>query len=281
MNLDAARATQPTVAFFAAMFFALVAHAVRAQSGALDPSRNYAGQPCYYFTKPALEADGGRLNTYAPGSIVVYGNYTYRCAGTWEVIANRPDFYSDWRSRHAAVIEGTGAAPDPGSGQQTLEDFVKSPGLRNSGGAGNSSNAGQGGNTTEPGIRASEIEDEILSELSTTTRGRIEGSNLSARDPRAPNADDNRGASAGVGSGSGGTNDAFTACRNHMASLPRAPTEGSQCGLARKLVDYVNSVEPGLVAHCSGHPEFPKFIAGLRDLRRTSQQTISKICVNY
>lgn len=50
----------------------------------LDPSRDYSGQSCSYFTKPAREGDH-RLNYYADNSFVCYGAKMYKCvARRWE-----------------------------------------------------------------------------------------------------------------------------------------------------------------------------------------------------
>ena len=50
----------------------------------LDPTRDYSGQSCSYFTKPAREGDY-RLNYYANDSFACYGTKMYKCAaGRWE-----------------------------------------------------------------------------------------------------------------------------------------------------------------------------------------------------
>lgn len=255
---------------------------VHAQSYPLPPNKSYAGKPCFYFTRPPVEADGGRMNVYAPGAVVVYGNYTYQCQGgsrTWTIVANKPDFYSDWQSRHAAVVEGTGPAPNLESGQQTLEDFVKSPGTKNSspGGSGQTNQSGSG-----PEMDTSELEKEILAEMSPGLRQELasRGGHSAETTGKDLDAGGKAGSSATMGAGSNSDAE-FAVCRQYMASLETAPTQGSQCGLAKKLVDYVNRIEPGLTARCANHPEFPRFIAGLRELRRTSQQTLSAVCVGY
>lgn len=49
-----------------------------------DPKRDYSGQSCSYFTKPAREGDH-RLNYYADDSFVCYGTTMYKCvARRWE-----------------------------------------------------------------------------------------------------------------------------------------------------------------------------------------------------
>lgn len=49
-----------------------------------DPKRDYSGQSCSYFTKPAREGDH-RLNYYADDSFVCYGTTMYKCvARHWQ-----------------------------------------------------------------------------------------------------------------------------------------------------------------------------------------------------
>ena len=51
---------------------------------AKDPDEDYTGKSCSYFTRPPVEANGGRLNYYANGSRVAYGRQVYLCeGGTW------------------------------------------------------------------------------------------------------------------------------------------------------------------------------------------------------
>lgn len=49
-----------------------------------DPGIDYSGQSCAYFTRPAVEVEV-RLNYYAKGSCVSYGNSAYECGddGRW------------------------------------------------------------------------------------------------------------------------------------------------------------------------------------------------------
>ena len=56
---------------------------------AKDPGKNYAGEPCEYFTRPSDEA---HLNYYAEGATVVYGDRAYQC------IDRR------WRYKHPANV---------------------------------------------------------------------------------------------------------------------------------------------------------------------------------
>lgn len=50
-----------------------------------DPGIDYSGQSCSYFTRPAVE-DEVRLNYYAKGSCVSYGQSSYECGddGRWK-----------------------------------------------------------------------------------------------------------------------------------------------------------------------------------------------------
>lgn len=50
-----------------------------------DPGVDYSGQSCSYFTRPAVE-DEVRLNYYAKGSCVSYGQSSYECGddGRWK-----------------------------------------------------------------------------------------------------------------------------------------------------------------------------------------------------
>lgn len=49
-----------------------------------DPGIDYTGQSCSYFTRPPME-DEGRMNYYAKGSCVSYGQSSYECGsdGRW------------------------------------------------------------------------------------------------------------------------------------------------------------------------------------------------------
>ena len=44
-----------------------------------DPEADFTGKACAYFTRPAVEAGGARLNYYADGSAVGYGTSAYVC----------------------------------------------------------------------------------------------------------------------------------------------------------------------------------------------------------
>lgn len=44
-----------------------------------NPQQDHTGEPCVYFTKPLVRADGGGLNAYADGSYVAYGKFYYVC----------------------------------------------------------------------------------------------------------------------------------------------------------------------------------------------------------
>lgn len=73
---------------------------------------DYTGEVCAYFTRPMVEkenAEGGlgvtRLNTYTDGSIVVYGESTYKCENRRWVKKGPKNLYSDWKKRRAEVIE--------------------------------------------------------------------------------------------------------------------------------------------------------------------------------
>lgn len=50
-----------------------------------DPKEDFSGRACSYFTKPAIENSGARLNYYAQGSCVAYGEFAYECRddGRW------------------------------------------------------------------------------------------------------------------------------------------------------------------------------------------------------
>lgn len=78
----------------------------KAAEGIKDPSQSYVGESCSYFTRPMVEADGARLNTYAEGSMVCYGTKMYRCrGGRWED-AHRCDMYANWQRNRAEALEG-------------------------------------------------------------------------------------------------------------------------------------------------------------------------------
>jgi len=50
----------------------------------LDPTQDYDGKPCSYFTKPAKRQDGSGSNFYSKGVVVQYGGNVYRCTdGVW------------------------------------------------------------------------------------------------------------------------------------------------------------------------------------------------------
>lgn len=72
----------------------------------LDPARDYSGQSCSYFTKPAREGDH-RLNYYADNSFVCYGTKMYKCvARRWE--SKGPcSAYQDSKSLNAEKLESS------------------------------------------------------------------------------------------------------------------------------------------------------------------------------
>jgi len=75
---------------------------------AKDPSQNYAGESCSYFTQPLVRQDGAGLNRYADGSMVCYGERMYQCVdGRW-VDRHRCDNYADWQGRRAETLESSG-----------------------------------------------------------------------------------------------------------------------------------------------------------------------------
>ncbi len=72
----------------------------------LDPAKDYSGQSCSYFTKPAREGDH-RLNYYADNSFVCYGAKMYKCvARRWE--SKGPcAAYQDSKSLNAEKLESS------------------------------------------------------------------------------------------------------------------------------------------------------------------------------
>ncbi len=77
---------------------------------AKDPSQNYAGESCSYFTRPLVREDGAGLNRYAEGSMVCYGERMYQCVdGRW-ADRHRCDNYADWQGRRAETFESSGSS---------------------------------------------------------------------------------------------------------------------------------------------------------------------------
>lgn len=70
-----------------------------------DPSANYAGKPCEYFTRPSDEA---HLNYYANGATVVYGDKAYQCIDRRWRYKHPANVYTDEvrRQYDAVKIEG-------------------------------------------------------------------------------------------------------------------------------------------------------------------------------
>lgn len=76
----------------------------------LNPSADYSGKPCSYFTRAPVE-DGVRMNFYASESCVSYGEISYECvSGRW--VKKGPEVV--FRCPRAEDIEGK--APDQQSG---------------------------------------------------------------------------------------------------------------------------------------------------------------------
>jgi hypothetical protein len=70
-----------------------------------EPPRTFEGKPCSYFTKPAVEANGARLNYYAEGAHVCYQDRMYECVGGyWKAWADC-GAYDKNSVRHAEDIE--------------------------------------------------------------------------------------------------------------------------------------------------------------------------------
>lgn len=64
------------------------------------------------------------MNYYADGSYIVYGSRTYVCRDRrWVLFANKPDILSDWQTRRAEVVEGTGnpSTPPTEANQQLMD----------------------------------------------------------------------------------------------------------------------------------------------------------------
>jgi len=78
-----------------------------------DPGTDFTGQSCAYFTRPAVEADGARLNYYAKGSCVVYGDTAYECDDNGRWLRKGPAHV--FRCQRAEDIEGTASANAPGN----------------------------------------------------------------------------------------------------------------------------------------------------------------------
>jgi hypothetical protein len=73
--------------------------------GVKDPSQNYAGEECSFFTKPAVRPDGGGLNYYADGAHVCYGERMYFCVDRrWKSEGWCPS-YLGWEKLKAETIE--------------------------------------------------------------------------------------------------------------------------------------------------------------------------------
>lgn len=77
-----------------------------------DPQANHEGQACSYFTRPAVEADGARLNYYANGAWAAYGKWMYRCENRRWVRAGPADAWQDAARYQAERQERRGADPD-------------------------------------------------------------------------------------------------------------------------------------------------------------------------
>ena len=71
---------------------------------------------CAYFTRPAVEADGARLNYYAVGSNVCFNGYMYECVGVERVekhwVRRAPcTSYQNWQERTAEKLEKSNSPP--------------------------------------------------------------------------------------------------------------------------------------------------------------------------
>ena len=51
----------------------------------LDPSADYSGKVCSFFTKPLRRPDGGGTNSYADDTWISYGGRTYHCENRYWV----------------------------------------------------------------------------------------------------------------------------------------------------------------------------------------------------
>lgn len=72
-----------------------------------EDKEDYTGEPCVYFTRPAVEVADGvvRHNTYANGAKVCYKDSLYECTtGKWEKLRDCPSGIG-WEKVHAEKLE--------------------------------------------------------------------------------------------------------------------------------------------------------------------------------
>ncbi|MEX5350997.1 hypothetical protein WCE02_06495 [Pseudomonas juntendi] len=72
-----------------------------------DPSLNYEGRGCEYFTRPSDEA---HLNYHSDGAVMSYGNNVYKCEnGRWKFLSTRDKYWKSTKHLDASWFEGGSA----------------------------------------------------------------------------------------------------------------------------------------------------------------------------
>lgn len=299
----------PTCRQFIFLLVLASAGSVSAQTASagypLDPSVDYSGQPCVYFTKPPVTDEGTKMNSYAEGSVVMYGTRTYKCrsgARVWDKIADKPvpEYVGEngTGSAWATDIEGTGASSGQGPGVSSGEGSGGSsasgsggaasvPGSSGASGSGNGSGAnpapsGSSGSSSGSmgGSGASNSISAPAESSSTASTSASSTGSVGATTPGSPPAGGSPTSESGGGQSNGLSPEAQAeACARTLNSLPAVSFSGNQCDDNRMMLANFNRILDVIAKTCPNDPTSQELADFVKTQKSTAESTIAALCL--